>query len=109
MASTTMNDTNENRRRNLGFFFDETVRRLPDKVPIIDLFGGRERLSTYERFEVSVRLGGKVSAALARQKERRASRAVEALLRSKSSPPRSCALIAEQLEAETLSCFSAAC
>jgi long-chain acyl-CoA synthetase len=38
---------NINRRRNLGFFFDQTVARVPDKVAIIDLFGGRERLSTY--------------------------------------------------------------
>lgn len=46
-----MNDTNENRRRNLGFFFDETVRRLPDKIAIIDLFGGRERTSTYRQLD----------------------------------------------------------
>ena len=46
-----MNDTNTNRRRNLGFFFDDTVRRLPDKVAIIDLFGGRERTSTYRQLD----------------------------------------------------------
>jgi len=46
-----MNDTNANRRRNLGFFFDDTVRRLPDKVAIIDLFGGRERTSTYRQLD----------------------------------------------------------
>src|SRR4029078_12275006 len=40
-----------NRRRNLGFFFDDTVRRLPDKVAIIDLFGGRERNSTYRHLD----------------------------------------------------------
>ena len=40
-----------NRRRNLGFFFDETVRRRPDKVAIIDLFGGRERTSTYRQLD----------------------------------------------------------
>ena len=40
-----------NRRRNLGFFFDESVRRLPDKVAIIDLFGGRERQSTYRQLD----------------------------------------------------------
>src|SRR5262249_28192197 len=38
-----------NRRRNLGFFFDQSVARLPDKVAIIDLFGGRERASTYRQ------------------------------------------------------------
>src|SRR5882757_8223893 len=42
-----MPDPIENRGRNLGFFFDAAVARLPDKVAIIDLFGGRERSSTY--------------------------------------------------------------
>src|SRR3954469_20218791 len=46
-----MNDSNANRRRNLGFFFDDTIRRLPDKVAIIDLFGGRERTSTYRQLD----------------------------------------------------------
>src|SRR5690349_17739098 len=46
-----MADNDENRRRNLGFFFDLTVRRLPDKVAIIDLFGGKERLSTYRQLD----------------------------------------------------------
>ena len=46
-----MNDTNANRRHNLGFFFDETVRRLPDKVAVIDLFGGKERTSTYKQLD----------------------------------------------------------
>src|SRR5215475_12445126 len=41
----------DNRRRNLGFFFDATAERLPDKVAIIDLFGGRERVSTYRRLD----------------------------------------------------------
>jgi long-chain acyl-CoA synthetase len=41
----------DNRLRNLGFFFDATVRRLPDKVAIIDLFGGRERCSTYRQLD----------------------------------------------------------
>jgi long-chain acyl-CoA synthetase len=40
-----------NRRRNLGFFFDESVRRLPDKVAIVDLHGGRERSSTYRQLD----------------------------------------------------------
>jgi long-chain acyl-CoA synthetase len=42
---------NANRRRNLGFFFDASVARLPDKVAIIDLFGGNERLATYRRLD----------------------------------------------------------
>jgi long-chain acyl-CoA synthetase len=40
-----------NRQRNLGYFFDESVRRLPNKVAIIDLFGGRERNSTYRQLD----------------------------------------------------------
>ena len=32
---------NLNRRRNLGFFFDQAIARVPDKVAIIDLFGGQ--------------------------------------------------------------------
>src|SRR5262252_8067200 len=40
-----------NRRRNLGFFFDQSVARLPDKVAIIDLFGGRERTSSYRQLD----------------------------------------------------------
>ena len=32
---------NLNRQRNLGFFFDQAIARAPDKVAIIDLFGGR--------------------------------------------------------------------
>ena len=47
----TMNDPNVNRQRNLGFFFDDAVRRLPDKVAIIDLFGGRERRATYRQLD----------------------------------------------------------
>src|SRR5262245_47475535 len=42
---------NVNRRRNLGFFFDQSVARLPDKVAIIDLFGGRERCTTYRQLD----------------------------------------------------------
>jgi long-chain acyl-CoA synthetase len=48
--SRPMNAPN-NRRRNLGYFFDDSVRRLPDKVAIIDLFGGRERRSTYRQLD----------------------------------------------------------
>src|SRR5215813_1764655 len=43
--------SSENRRRNLGFFFDDAVARLPDKVAIIDLFGGRERCATYRQLD----------------------------------------------------------
>src|ERR1051326_9115883 len=50
MLATTQ-DATLNRRRNLGFFFDRTVERLPDKVAIIDLFGGRERTSTYRQLD----------------------------------------------------------
>jgi long-chain acyl-CoA synthetase len=40
-----------NRARNLGFFFDASVQRSPDKVAIIDLHGGRERTSTYRQLD----------------------------------------------------------
>ena len=40
-----------NRRRNLGFFFDQSAARRPDKVAIIDLFGGRERCATYRQLD----------------------------------------------------------
>src|SRR5690349_15817207 len=39
--------TDPNRARNLGFFFDAAVRAVPDKVAVIDLAGGRERQVTY--------------------------------------------------------------
>jgi acyl-CoA synthetase (AMP-forming)/AMP-acid ligase II len=42
---------NVNRRRNLGFFFDQSVARAPDKVAIIDLFGGKERRATYRQLD----------------------------------------------------------
>src|SRR6516162_2471603 len=42
---------NEHRRRNLGYFFDDAVLRLPDKVAIIDLFGDAERRSTYRTLD----------------------------------------------------------
>src|SRR6266516_5000200 len=54
---------NMNRRRNLGFFFDQSVARVPDKVAIIDLFGGRERCATYR--ELDQRMNG-VASMLAR-------------------------------------------
>ncbi len=37
----------EHRQRNLGYFFDDALKRLPGKVAIIDLFGGAERRATY--------------------------------------------------------------
>ncbi|MCC6780802.1 MAG: acyl--CoA ligase [Hyphomicrobiales bacterium] len=37
----------DDRQRNLGYFFDGARARVPDKVAIIDLHGGRERCSTY--------------------------------------------------------------
>src|SRR5262245_5503942 len=46
-----MTSSNVNRRRNLGFFFDEAVARSPDKVAIIDLYGGSERNSTYRQLD----------------------------------------------------------
>src|SRR6266581_2263099 len=48
---TAMTMDNVNRRRNLGFFFDHSVARLPDKVAIIDLFGGKERRATYRQLD----------------------------------------------------------
>jgi long-chain acyl-CoA synthetase len=53
----------DNRRRNLGFFFDATVARRPDKVAIIDLFGGGERTSTYRQLDARM---DRVAAMLAR-------------------------------------------
>jgi long-chain acyl-CoA synthetase len=44
-------DLQTSRSRNLGYFFDESVQRLPDKIAIIDLFGGRERCSTYRQLD----------------------------------------------------------
>lgn len=43
--------SSERRRRNLGYFFDDALKRVPDKVAIIDLFGGSERCSTYRRLD----------------------------------------------------------
>src|SRR5277367_2585693 len=40
-----------NRRRNLGYFFAEAVRRVPDKVCIIDLLDGIERTLTYRTLD----------------------------------------------------------
>ncbi len=51
------------RRRNLGFFFDDAVARAPDKVAIIDLFGGRERRITYRELDARM---DRIAAMLAR-------------------------------------------
>src|SRR5262252_1640895 len=56
-----MNDIN--RGRNLGFFLDQSVARVPDKVAIIDLFGGKERRATYRQLDA--RMNG-VASMLAR-------------------------------------------
>ena len=43
--------TSDQRRRNLGYFFDDALARVPDKVAIIDLFGGSERWVTYRALD----------------------------------------------------------
>jgi long-chain acyl-CoA synthetase len=53
----------DNRRKNLGFFFDAALARAPDKVAIIDLHGGSERTSTYRELD---RRMDRVAATLAR-------------------------------------------
>src|SRR5256884_572088 len=60
---TPMTMDNVNRRRNLGFFFDQFVARLPDKVAIIDLFGGKERRATYRQLNARM---NRVASMLAR-------------------------------------------
>src|SRR6266480_2828829 len=60
---TLMTMDNVNRRRNLGFFFDQSVARLPDKVAIIDLFGGKERRATYRQLDARM---NRVASMLAR-------------------------------------------
>ena len=47
----TGSQTTLDRSRNLGFFFDGAVRAAPDKVAVIDLFGGRERQVTYRALD----------------------------------------------------------
>ena len=44
-------NSNSNRRRNLGYFFDAALERFPDKVCIIDLFGAKERQFTYKELD----------------------------------------------------------
>jgi long-chain acyl-CoA synthetase len=38
------------RETNLGYFFADSVRHFPDRVAIIDLYGGHERRVTYAQF-----------------------------------------------------------
>ncbi len=40
-----------NRSTNLGYFFARSVERFPDKVAVIDLYGGVERLVTYAQLD----------------------------------------------------------
>jgi long-chain acyl-CoA synthetase len=44
-------ETARNRSRNLGFLFDAALRRVPDKVAVIDLHGGCEREITYRALD----------------------------------------------------------
>src|SRR3954469_8587372 len=39
------------RETNLGYFFADSVERLPNKVAVIDLHGGRERQITYSQLD----------------------------------------------------------
>lgn len=48
---TAAANVDANRLRNLGYFFDDSVRRVPDKVCIIDLHGGTERSTTYRKLD----------------------------------------------------------
>jgi acyl-CoA synthetase (AMP-forming)/AMP-acid ligase II len=41
----------DNRKRNLGYFFDGSVGRFPDKICIIDLHGECKRNSTYAELD----------------------------------------------------------
>src|SRR5436309_993287 len=45
----------DHRQRNLGYFFDHALKRVPDKIAIIDLFGGAERCSTYRRLDTRMK------------------------------------------------------
>ena len=46
-GGTELGAVMSNRAENLGYFFEDAVRRFPDKVAVIDLWGGQERLATY--------------------------------------------------------------
>jgi hypothetical protein len=41
----------DEKNKNLGYFFSDSVSRVPDKVCIIDLFGGVERRVTYRALD----------------------------------------------------------
>src|ERR1700678_3666924 len=62
-AMADVNSAGVNRRRNLGFFFDSACARTPDKVAVIDLFGGGERQITYRALDARM---DRVAAMLAR-------------------------------------------
>jgi long-chain acyl-CoA synthetase len=47
----TQAGSSTNRGKNLGYFFDGSVSRYPDKDCIIDLFGGIERRVTYRQLD----------------------------------------------------------
>jgi long-chain acyl-CoA synthetase len=46
-----MQDYRMNRNTNLGYFFAASVARFPDKVAVIDLYGGVERQVTYSELD----------------------------------------------------------
>lgn len=46
-----MNVQPTNQQKNLGYFFSRSARRVPDKVCIIDLYGGHERRITYRSLD----------------------------------------------------------
>jgi long-chain acyl-CoA synthetase len=63
--------TARNRSRNLGFFFDAALRRVPDKVAVIDLHGGHERQITYRALDARMdRVAAMLAALGARAGER---------------------------------------
>ena len=41
----------DHRSTNLGYFFADSVARFPDRVAVIDLYGGTERLITYGQLD----------------------------------------------------------
>lgn len=41
----------DHRSSNLGYFFADSVARFPDRVAVIDLYGGTERLITYGQLD----------------------------------------------------------
>jgi long-chain acyl-CoA synthetase len=49
MSTRNLSGEDTDRQRNLGYFFDGALARVPDRVCVIDLFGGEERQFTYKR------------------------------------------------------------